>query len=108
MVEVAGSVVHGRSPPRRSMMFSGFGLEEVGLFGSPYFVAHSPVPLEKVVLVVTADMIARSLAGVCDSHVFVMGTENAPGMRPWIDLAAQGRPLTVGLLGADILVLNPS
>ena len=53
-------------------------------------------------------MIGRSLAGVCESHVFVMGTENAPGLRPWIDEAAKGRPLTVGLLGADILVLNRS
>jgi hypothetical protein len=37
-----------------------------------------------------------------------MGSENAPGLRPWIDKAANGRPLTVGLLGADILVLNRS
>ena len=53
-------------------------------------------------------MIGRSLAGVCDSHVFVMGSEHAPGLRPWIEEAARGRPLTVGLLGADLLVLNRS
>ena len=29
-------------------------------------------------------------------------------MRPWIEAEAQGRPLTVGLLGADLLVLNRS
>jgi Peptidase family M28 len=108
MLEVARSVVHGAVPPRRSMMFIGFDLEEIGLYGSRYFVAHPPVPLEKVALFVTADMIGRSLAGVCESHVFVMGTENAPGLRPWIDDAAMGRPLKVGLLGADILVLNRS
>ena len=33
-------------PPRRSVMFVGFDLEEIGLFGSRYFVAHPPVPLE--------------------------------------------------------------
>jgi hypothetical protein len=108
MLEVARSVVGGSVPPKRSMMFIGFDLEEIGLFGSRYFVAHAPVPLEKVVLFVTADMIGRSLAGVCESHVFVMGTENAPGLRPWVDEAGQGRALTVGLLGADILVLNRS
>ena len=108
MLEVARSVVRGPVPPKRSMMFIGFDLEEIGLFGSRYFVAHSPVPLEKVVLFVTADMIGRSLAGVCESHVFVMGTENAPGLRPWVDESARGRPVTVGLLGADILVLNRS
>jgi hypothetical protein len=108
MLEVARSLAKAPSPPRRSMIFVGFDLEEIGLFGSRYFVAHPPIALDKVVLFVTADMIGRSLAGVCDSYVFVMGSENAPGLRPWIDKAARGRPLTVGLLGADILVLNRS
>jgi Peptidase family M28 len=108
MLEVARSIVAGPVPPRRSMMFIGFDLEEIGLYGSRYFVAHSPVPLDKVALFVTADMIGRELAGVCDSNVFVLGTENAPGLRPWIDAASTGRPLAVGLLGADLLVLNRS
>jgi Peptidase family M28 len=108
MLEVARSLAKSTSPPRRSVIFIGFDLEEVGLFGSRYFVAHPPVTLDKVVLFVTADMIGRALAGVCDSYVFVMGTENAPALRPWINQAAQGNSLTVGLLGADILVLNRS
>ena len=37
-----------------------------------------------------------------------MGTEHAPGLRPWIDAAAKDRPVTVGLLGSDLLVLNRS
>ncbi len=108
MLEVARSIVENGAPPKRSMMFIGFDLEEVGLFGSRYFVAHSPIPLERVVLFVTADMISRALGGICEKHVFVMGTENAPALRPWIEQAARGRPLAVGLLGADILVLNRS
>jgi hypothetical protein len=108
MLEVARSVVHGQSPPRRSVMFIGFDLEEVGLFGSRYFVAHSPVPLDKVVLFVTADMIGRALAGICESHVFVIGSEHSPGVRPWIDAAARGRRLKVGLMGADLLLLSRS
>jgi Peptidase family M28 len=108
MLEVARTSVERRPPPGRSLMFVGFDLEEVGLYGSRYFVAHPPQPLDKVSLFVTADMIGRSLAGVCDSYVFVIGSEHAPGLRPWIDLAGRGRPLTVGLLGADLLVLNRS
>ena len=50
-------------PPRRSIMFIGFDLEEIGLFGSRYFVAHSPVPLDKVVLFITADMIGARWPG---------------------------------------------
>ena len=73
-------------------MFIGFDLEEIGLFGSRYFVAHPPVPLKQVALFITADMIGRALGGICDVHVFVLGTEHAPGLRPWIDEAARDRP----------------
>jgi hypothetical protein len=89
-------------------MFVGFDLEEIGLYGSRYFVEHPPVPIDRIALVITADMIARSLGGVCASHVFVFGTEHAPGLRPWVEEAARGRPVTVGLLGADLMVLDRS
>ena len=82
MLEVARCVAKAPGPPKRSIMFIGFDLEEAGLYGSRYFVAHPPVPLERVALFVTADMIGRSLAGICGDHVFVMGTEHAPGLRP--------------------------
>jgi Peptidase family M28 len=108
MLEVARSMAAASDPPCRSLMFIGFDLEEIGLFGSRYFVAHPPVRLEQVVLFITADMIGRALGGVCESHVFVLGTEHAPGLRPWIDQAAKNRPLTVGLLGSDLLILNRS
>jgi hypothetical protein len=108
MLEVARCVAQAPAPPKRSMIFLGFDLEEIGLFGSRYYVAHPAVPLEQVVLFVTADMIGRALAGVCPSHVFVIGSEHAPGLRGWIQEGARGRPLDVGLLGADLLVLNRS
>ena len=108
MLEVARSMTAASGPPARSLMFIGFDLEEVGLFGSRYFVAHPPVPLKQVALFITADMIGRALGGICDLHVFVLGTEHAPGLRPWIDEAARDRPIKVGLLGSDVLVLNRS
>jgi hypothetical protein len=108
MLEVARCLVAAPIPPKRSVMFLGFDLEEAGLFGSRYFVTHPPVPLERIVLFLTADMIGRALAGICQDHVFVIGSEHAPGLRAWIDAARRDRPLTVGLLGADLLVLNRS
>jgi hypothetical protein len=108
MLEVARAMVQATERPRRSVMFIGFDLEEVGLFGSRYFVAHPPVALDRVKLFVTADMIGRALGGVCTSNVFVMGTEHAPGLRTWIEAAARTEPLAVGLLGSDLLVLNRS
>ena len=110
MLEVARGLV--RSPaserPRRSVMFIGFDQEEIGLFGSRYFVEHPPVPLGQIKLFVTADMLGRSLGGVCTNHVFVMGSEHVPGLRPWIEASAQGEPLRVGMLGSDMLLLDRS
>ena len=108
LLEVARSIVEGKVKPRRSIMFIGFDLEEVGLYGSRYFAEHSPVPLNRVALFVTADMIGRSLAGLDDPHVFVMGTEHAPGLRTWIEAAAEGSTVQVGVLGADVLLIDRS
>ena len=108
MLEVARCLVSDPEKPRRSVMFVGFDLEERGLFGSRYFAEHPPVPLEKVALFVTADMIGRSLAGVGTDFVFVMGTERWPSSRAWIREASKGKPLRVGMLGADLLVVDRS
>jgi hypothetical protein len=108
MLEVARSFAESPQKPRRSLMFVGFDLEEVGLFGSRYFVAHSPVPLSRIGLFITADMIGRSFAGVCEGYVFVMGTEHAPGLRPWIENASARGPVKPGLIGSDLLLLDRS
>jgi hypothetical protein len=84
-------------------MFVGFDLEEIGLFGSRYFAEHPPVPLDKVRLFLTADMIGRSLGGVCDPYVFVIGSEYAPGLRDWIRQDEANASLAIGLLGADVI-----
>jgi hypothetical protein len=89
-------------------MFVGYDLEERGLVGSKYFADHSPIPIEKIALFVTADMIGRSLAGVCKRQVFVMGTERFPSSRAWIREASKGRPLEVELIGADLLLIDRS
>ncbi len=114
MLEVARSIVQSRDKPRRSIAFVGFDLEErgpkgeFGLRGSQFFARHSPFALEKVALFVTADMIGRSLGGVCDSTVFVLGSEHEPEIRPSIARAALMKPVKVGLLGSDMLVIDRS
>lgn len=108
MLEIARTMTHAPEKPRRSLMFIGFDLEEIGLFGSRYFVEHAPVPLDRVTLFITADMIGRSLGGVCEGKVFVMGSEHAPGLRSWISESAQGLAVKVGTLGSDLLILNRS
>jgi hypothetical protein len=103
LLESARCLAQGPEKPRRSIMFIGVDLEEIGLFGSRYFIEHSPVPLEHVKLFLTADMIGRSLGGVCEPYLFVIGSEHAPSLRTWVEQASANRPLQVGLLGTDIV-----
>ncbi len=114
MLEVARSLAESGEKPRRGVILVGFDLEErgpkgeFGLRGSQFFAKHPPVPLDQVDLFVTADMIGRSLGGVCRSYVFAIGSEREPVVRPWIARAAEGKPVTVGLLGSDMLVIDRS
>ena len=114
MLEVARAVAANPTVKRRGIIFLGFDLEErgpkgeFGLRGSQFFAGHPPVPLNQVRLFVTADMIGRALGGICRDDVFVLGSENEPGVRPWINQAAEGKPVRVNLLGADVLVIDRS
>ncbi len=108
MLEVARCLTRSPERPRRSIMFVGYDLEENGLWGSRYFVEHPPIPLSRIALFVTADMIARSLGGVCDAYVFAMGTEHCPALRPWVKNAAKGEPVKIGLVGSDLLFFDRS
>jgi len=114
MLEVARSIAGSAEKPRRGIQFVGFDLEErgpkgeFGLRGSQFFARNPPVPLDRVALFVTADMIGRSLGGVCRSEVFILGSEHEPEVRPWIARAAEGKPVSVGLLGSDMLVIDRS
>ena len=108
MLEIARLMAEPGSRPKRSMLFVGFDLEEDGLFGSRYFAERSPVELGKIALVVNFDMIGRSLLGVCDDIVFLLGTERIAGVRPWIEEANAGQALKVAMVGTDILGIDRS
>ena len=106
MLETARGLVEKRRQgqgPARSFLFVAFDLEERGLIGSRYFADHPPFPLDQVRLFVTADMLGRSMAGVCDEFVFVMGSEHAPQLQPVLDKVAQARSIRLAPLGVDVV-----
>jgi len=49
-----------KASPRRSVLFVLFTGEEGGAFGSRQFVVHPPIPQEKIVLNINADMVGRN------------------------------------------------
>jgi Zn-dependent M28 family amino/carboxypeptidase len=61
ILEIAEAFKHQQPAPQRSLVFISVTLEESGLLGSKYLVAHPVVPLDKTVGVVNLD--ALSVAG---------------------------------------------
>jgi hypothetical protein len=71
------------SPLRRSVLFVNFTGEELGLLGSQYFVEHSPVPLDSMVVMINFDMVGRLRA----DKVIVYGVATAREMPSLLDSA---------------------
>ncbi|KAF1712176.1 aminopeptidase [Pseudoxanthomonas kalamensis DSM 18571] len=61
IIEIAGQFAAADPKPRRSAVFVAVTLEESGLLGSKYYVAHPTFPLDKIAGVVNID--AMSVAG---------------------------------------------
>ncbi len=58
ILEIAEAFRKAATPPKRSILFLAVTLEESGLLGSKYYVAHPVVPLEKTVAVFNIDALA--------------------------------------------------
>ncbi|MBX3043580.1 MAG: M28 family peptidase [Candidatus Kapabacteria bacterium] len=57
MIELA--YYYAQNPPKRSIIFSSFSGEEMGLLGSSYFVNNPPVDLSKIITMINIDMVGR-------------------------------------------------
>lgn len=55
ILELAEAFAHAPTPPKRSIVFLAVTLEESGLLGSKYYVAHPTIPLDKTVAVINLD-----------------------------------------------------
>ena len=58
ILEIAEAFRKAPTPPKRSVLFLAVTLEESGLLGSKYYVAHPVVPLDKTVAVFNLDALA--------------------------------------------------
>ena len=103
MLEVARQLATRKTPPARSVAFVGFDLEERLLWGSRWFAANPPWPLEHVKLFITADMVGRSLGNLPLPTVFCLGSEHAPVLRTVLDRVGTPRGLEVARLGIDLV-----
>ncbi len=74
VIELAQKFVAQGQELKRSMLFVAFDGEEQGLLGSKYFVEHSPVRLDSIILMINLDMIGR----LRDKRLMVGGTGTSP------------------------------
>jgi Zn-dependent M28 family amino/carboxypeptidase len=58
ILEIAEAFRSAKTPPKRSILFIAVTLEESGLLGSKYYVAHPVIPLNKTVAVVNLDALS--------------------------------------------------
>ncbi len=100
VLEVARVLAERRSELKRSVVVAFFGGEEIGLLGSKAFVAHPPIPRERIDTMVNVDMIGRPLVdqsalalpkaalGIRDAWtVGLVGTKDRPELRALVDAA---------------------
>ena len=103
MLEAARQLSSRKAPPERSIVFIGFDLEERLLWGSRYFAANPPWPIQQVKLFITADMVGRSLGNLPLPTVFCLGSEHSPVLREVLDKTGTPDGLEVARLGVDLI-----
>lgn len=92
-----------RERPRRSIALVAFDLEESLLWGSRWFAAHPPRPLESLKLFITADMIGRALGNLPIDDIFVLGAEHGERLPELLATVPKHPDLRVSRLGVDFI-----
>jgi hypothetical protein len=103
LLEVATNLARAPARPKRTVVFLSCDLEEHLLWGSRWFAAHPPWPLERVKLFITSEMIGRTLGDLPLGMIFVLGSEHATGLKTVVDRAARPDDLKVAHLGIDLI-----
>ena len=84
-----------RHPAKRSIVFTTFSGEELGLLGSAYWANHPPVPLDKVMAMVNFDMVGR----LKNDKLIVYGVATATELPAIVDSANQAPRLAISAVG---------
>jgi hypothetical protein len=78
VLELARLAARNPKQWKRSVLFIAFAGEELGLFGSSYFVNHPTIPLNDITAMINMDMIGRLNN---DNRLFVGGIGTSPTFR---------------------------
>jgi aminopeptidase YwaD len=85
VIEIAENMVS--RAPARSMVFTTFGAEEMGLVGSRYMAEHPPVDLSMIQAMINLDMVGRLNS---ENQLQIGGVGTSPGFRTLLDSLNRG------------------
>ncbi len=89
VIELARSLARGPRP-RRTVLFVLFDAEEIGGFGNRYFLAHPPLPLQRIVANLEFEMIGRPDPAIPRGDLWLTGFRRSD-LGP--ELVRHGAPL---------------
>jgi hypothetical protein len=75
LVEIARDL--SADPAKRSVVFAAMAGEEVGLIGTRWYLAHSPVSLNATVAALNLEMIGRPDTALAPGHLWLTGFERS-------------------------------
>jgi aminopeptidase YwaD len=88
VIEIAGQLASEKDQLKRSVLFVAFTGEEMGLLGSKYFVANSPVPINRISAMINLDMVGRPNQ---EKRLTINGTGTALEMDSLLALTDPGK-----------------
>lgn len=97
LIQLARAFDPVRPQLKRSIIFSAFAGEELGLLGSSHYVRNPPFPLDKTVAMLNLDMVGRAERGVLS----IGGTSSAAEWEQLLPELVADSQLKVKFSGAD-------
>ncbi|TFG49670.1 MAG: M20/M25/M40 family metallo-hydrolase, partial [Gemmatimonadales bacterium] len=87
LLELAEAFTRKKAATKRSLIFLNVSGEEKGLWGSAYFAAHPPVPIDQVVTNLNMDMIGRNWPDTVETIGMTFSS-----LGPMLDSVAKANP----------------
>jgi len=81
LIELAEAMASDPSPRAQGVVFAAFSAEELGLFGSTWYVDHPVAPVESISTMLNMDMIGR----LRDGKLEVGGVGTSPSLRQLVE-----------------------
>lgn len=95
VLRLAETLARSEAKPARTVVFTTFSGEELGLVGSRHFVNQPPFPLASTVAMLNLDMVGR----LRDNRVTVFGSRSAQPLSAIV--LQEGRNLGLGIVESD-------